>query len=118
MEYTDRLADECHGYDLDGNPLLPPAPTHPLLQQLEAALRDGSILQADVLHVLHRGGTAPMFGDAISEARGETNDDLEIDDYPLVSEGETGTWVSAWIWVPAPACRECGELMHFDDIHT
>ncbi|TBR75368.1 MAG: hypothetical protein EPN64_13070 [Burkholderiaceae bacterium] len=28
------------------------------------------------------------------------NDDLEIDDEPMISEGDDGVWVSAWVWVP------------------
>jgi len=29
-----------------------------------------------------------------------SDDDLEIDDEPLVSVAEKGTWVAAWVWVP------------------
>lgn len=29
-------------------------------------------------------------------------DDLEIDGHPIVSPGEGGVWVSAWVWVPTP----------------
>lgn len=28
------------------------------------------------------------------------SDDIEIDDTPLLSPGEGGVWVSAWVWVP------------------
>jgi hypothetical protein len=31
-----------------------------------------------------------------------TSDELELDDNPLFSKGEGGTWVSAWVWVPDP----------------
>ncbi len=27
-------------------------------------------------------------------------DDVEIDDDPMVSIGEDGVWVGAWVWVP------------------
>lgn len=39
----------------------------------------------------------------IEEARAlYTNDDVEIDDDPLVSVAEKGVWVGAWVWVEAP----------------
>lgn len=28
------------------------------------------------------------------------SDDIEVDDYPLLSIGNDGTWVSAWVLVP------------------
>ena len=28
-----------------------------------------------------------------------TDDDTEIDDDPIVTPGEDGAWVSAWVWV-------------------
>lgn len=38
----------------------------------------------------------------IKAAREGTNDELEIDDYPVTSDGlPEGVWVSAWTWVPA-----------------
>lgn len=45
-----------------------------------------------------------QYHEAIASARGQyCNDDLEIDDTPLLSVGDGGLWVSAWVWVPAPA---------------
>ena len=41
------------------------------------------------------------FEKEIEEARLQTNDDLEIDDEPLLSVADDGVWVSAWIWVGA-----------------
>ena len=45
--------------------------------------------------------------DQIDEARKMyaegSDDDIEIDDDALVSEGEGGTWVQAWVWVAAEA---------------
>ena len=35
-------------------------------------------------------------------AKERTGDDLEVDDDPLVSIGDDGAFVSAWLWVPAP----------------
>jgi hypothetical protein len=43
---------------------------------------------------------------AIETARAQTDDDLEIDDTPLVSVADSGVWVSAWVWVPAPEVEE------------
>jgi hypothetical protein len=28
----------------------------------------------------------------------DTNDDLELDDHPMVSRADHGYWVNAWIW--------------------
>ena len=28
------------------------------------------------------------------------NDDIEVDDEPLIAPGEGGVWVSSWVWVP------------------
>ncbi len=37
---------------------------------------------------------------AIAVARQQCNDELEIDDEPLLSDSENGVWVGAWIYVP------------------
>lgn len=39
----------------------------------------------------------------IEEARQECNDDLEIDDTPLLSVADEGVWVSAWVYVKSVA---------------
>ena len=39
----------------------------------------------------------------IKRARELATDELEIDDEPMVSVGDRGVWVNAWVWVPAPA---------------
>jgi hypothetical protein len=40
------------------------------------------------------------------EAEGEyvagSSDDIEIDDHPMVSRGDGGVWVSAWVWLQRP----------------
>jgi hypothetical protein len=71
-----------------------------LIEQIEAGIKDGTLQQSDVLSALHRAGEAPACTDMISEAR-ETycDDETEIDDEPLVSLGDDGGWVSAWVWV-------------------
>ena len=43
----------------------------------------------------------------IAAARGRyESDDLEIDDDPIVSIGENGVWVGAWVWVGREADHE------------
>ena len=37
----------------------------------------------------------------IQRARELATDELEIDDEPMVSVGDRGVWVNAWVWVPA-----------------
>lgn len=41
-----------------------------------------------------------LYAAQIAEAGHQTNDDLEIDDDPLLSVADEGVWVSAWVWVP------------------
>lgn len=44
----------------------------------------------------------------IEAARQECNDDLEIDDTPLLSVADEGVWVSAWVYVKTVA-EESGD---------
>lgn len=66
------------------------------------------LTQADVLGILGLYGDADKFGAEIAEAREQCDDDLEIDDVPLVSalEDGSGVWVAAWIWVATPEPEE------------
>ena len=47
--------------------------------------------------------TRALFAAKIAEARriyaAPSDNDLEIDDDPDISEGDNGLWVSAWVWV-------------------
>ena len=45
-------------------------------------------------------------GAVVAAARKLAHDELEIDDAPLLSDGEDGCWVSAWVWVPREAAEE------------
>lgn len=74
-----------------------------LIDQLTELLRAG-LTQADVLLTL--GEIYPADDYAVEIAREETNDDLEIDDMPIQSKADDGTWVSAWIWVPNKEVEE------------
>ena len=38
----------------------------------------------------------------IKRARALASNELEIDDAPMVSIGDQGVWVSAWVWAPSP----------------
>jgi hypothetical protein len=52
--------------------------------------------------------------DQIDEAREMySDDDIEIDDDALVSEGDGGAWVQAWVWVPDGGADE-----HYQDTAT
>lgn len=42
----------------------------------------------------------------IKRARALASDELEIDDNPMVSVGDQGVWVSAWVWAPLPTEEE------------
>lgn len=67
---------------------------------LAQALANG-VTQADVLTALHHESTAPNAEAVIALARSSriAGHDTEIDAEPLISRGEGGTWVSAWVWV-------------------
>ena len=41
-------------------------------------------------------------GEFVSLARGFCNDELEVDEDPVVSLADGGAWVAAWLWVSAP----------------
>ena len=80
--------------------------TDPKLKEAAAALR---------LSIRERRTDRATYAEQIEKARGQTSDDLEIDDNPEVSAGDDGVWVQAWVWVPARRwlnhyrCPECGE---------
>lgn len=51
-------------------------------------------------HAEDQARDAAAHGAEISKAREDyTNDDCEIDDAPMVSVGDSGVWVNAWVWV-------------------
>lgn len=61
-------------------------------------LLDEGLTQADVLAVL---GKRTNAGDAMEAASAQyACDDVEIDPMPLISRGDKGTWVNAWVYVP------------------
>lgn len=35
-----------------------------------------------------------------------SDNDIEIDDEPALSHADSGCWVQAWVWVPAPEAPE------------
>ena len=43
------------------------------------------------------------YADVIEQARDKyalpSDDDLEIDDEPVLSKGDDGIWVNAWVWI-------------------
>lgn len=54
-----------------------------------------------------------------------SNDELNFDDHPLVSEADNGVWVSAWVFIELPTkegedddtgtCQVCGKPMFFGE---
>jgi hypothetical protein len=44
-------------------------------------------------------GLSPEEADYVSMAREYCDYDLKIDEEPLVSIGDDGAWVGAWVWV-------------------
>lgn len=86
----------------------PVKPLGDILRDEFRALLGRGLTQASALQVLGLYGDAANYADAVAEARTGCNDELEIDDLPMVSVAEDGTglWVSAWIWVAAPEPEE------------
>lgn len=77
---------------------------HQHAQMMKELVRDG-MTQADVLEWLGK-SYGREYAPFIKEARTQTNDELEIDDHPLISDARNepdrefgGVWVGAWIWV-------------------
>lgn len=89
-----------------------------IIEQLKDAIKNGSVMQAEVLTALAEAQDVHEFNAEITAARKECNDELEIDDFPLVSPSDDGVWVSAWIWVPrddeTTSCHECGNEMFIE----
>lgn len=71
--------------------------------ELVKAFRDGE--QGDVLRWLGQRKPPPQW--ALEGVR--VDDDLEMDDHPMRSEGDGGCWVSTWTWVLAPEVDEAGD---------
>lgn len=46
------------------------------------------------------------------------SDDIEIDDVAGTSPTDEGTWVQAWVWVPAPELPEAIDVDSFDAYRT
>lgn len=72
-----------------------------LLKEQFRALIEAGLEQGDVLNILAELDPAQKDHDGTIEAARANycNDDLEIDDTPLLSPTENGCWVSAWVWV-------------------
>ena len=64
----------------------------------------GAAVNALAVHLVQLAQDRAAYADAIEDARKayaqNSDDDIEIDDDPLISDGDDGTWVSAWVWVP------------------
>lgn len=67
---------------------------HELIQ----CIVDQGVTQADFIHYFATDDQALI--DAARERYVDSSDDIEIDPFPLISEADEGTWVSAWVWVP------------------
>lgn len=73
----------------------------------ENAMKLAQELKADVERL---SGESVAHGGAIEAARSEyANDDLEIDDQPILSIGDEGIWVNAWVWVPTKSDEDQGQ---------
>jgi len=78
------------------------------LDQLASAVLNATSIDAikstaqQELEWLHeQAAAASTHAEAIAKAMLETDDDLVIDEHPIVSEAEEGVWVNSWLWVPA-----------------
>lgn len=73
-----------------------------------ACLEKVGLTQADLLQALGKLEPPPVWAleGAARDWVSGSNDELEIDDYPLASESDDGCWVSAWVWVQAPETTE------------
>lgn len=61
-------------------------------------------LKADVERL---SGEVSEHGGIVQAARKQhCTEDLEIDDYPILSVADEGIWVNAWVWMPNPVAAE------------
>lgn len=81
------------------------------LRIIAATLLAHGITQGDLLAALGQLIPTPQW--AITAVARDLNDEREIDDYPLNSEGEGGCWVSGWFWAAIPDPNQF-VVYHFD----
>jgi len=76
-----------------------------LVEQFSLLLKEG-LRQSSVLAVLASEYSQSEMEPIVARARAmyevDSDDDIEIDESPIFSETDSGTWVSAWLWVPNP----------------
>jgi hypothetical protein len=60
------------------------------------ALKEQGLTFAECVRSFHDPADVPVIEDARLEW---TDDDLEIDNTPITSRGDGGTWVMAWVWM-------------------
>lgn len=76
--------------------------------KIEAALAGDD----DLIDLVSAALDATAGPELIATARAQyASDAIEIDDDAGTSEGDGGTWVQAWVWVPnqnAGLCAQCG----------
>ncbi len=77
-----------------------------LILHLKQAVELGYTMATPGSHHAVRDAFPDLFASEDDYADVPTTDDLEIDDYPMVSRGEGGHWVSCWSWVHAPDVDE------------
>lgn len=96
--------------EVDGDPAAKGATINDLRRQLfDAAdylscegMLTGSLLATVASKTVTVAEPIEAWPDLLDRARRlhANGDDLEIDDNAEISEGEEGTWVQAWVWVP------------------
>src|SRR5579859_4850797 len=108
----DGLAHALVGQTIWGEGAIPPAKLDLLAHRIVDALNAFEGEPKDRLKVLVAAGLTQrdaleVFGvqndGLVDRARAQyaqgSNDDVEVDSHPLISESEGGTWVAAWVWV-------------------
>lgn len=74
-----------------------------LAEDIVGCLLRVGLTQADMLQALGKASPPPDWAIVgAQEWAAGSNDELELDNYPLASEGGDGSWVSAWVWITSP----------------
>lgn len=86
-----------------------------MLTHLREAVRLGFSISVPGEHDAVREAFPDVFAAPEDLERGPDFDDgpVSTDPHPMVSRGEAGHWVSAWVWIERPepeTCDNCGEL--------
>jgi hypothetical protein len=86
-----------------------PSPFDERIEQVRQVLQKHGIVFSEAVQALGIPTTGNALATAAKSRYLESSDcDIEMDNFFVTSEGEEGTWVSAWLWVPKTSSDSTG----------